>query len=69
MYSVNTLWVNTFAIMYLSMSGLKCEREESIDHANANYRIHSIRCRGYYLFHLAILCGVHSRAATIQKRR
>ena len=32
------------------------------------YRICSIRCRGYYLFHLANLCGVHSRVVTIQER-
>ena len=29
------------------------------------YRIHSIRRRGYYLFHRPSLCGVYSRAAFI----
>ena len=33
------------------------------------YRICSIRRRGYYLFHCAILCGVYTRAATIRERR
>ena len=33
------------------------------------YRIWSIRCRGYYLFHHAILCGFYSRAATNRERR
>ena len=33
------------------------------------YRIRSIRRRGYYLFHHAILCGFYSRAATIRERR
>ena len=32
------------------------------------YRIRSIRCRGYYLFHHAILCGFYFRAATIRER-
>ena len=36
---------------------------------NTNYRIRSIRRRGYYLFHHAILCGFYSRAATIRERR
>ena len=31
-----------------------------------NYRICSIRRRGYYLFHHAILCGFYSRAAFIK---
>ena len=33
------------------------------------YRICSIRRRGYYLFHCAILCGFYSRAATNRERR
>ena len=32
-------------------------------------RICSIRRRGYYLFHHAILCGSYSRAATNRERR
>ena len=35
---------------------------------NAIYRNCLIGWRGYYLFHLAILCGVHSRTATIRER-
>ena len=34
-----------------------------------NYRICSIRRRGYYLFHHVILCGFYSRAATNRERR
>ena len=30
------------------------------------YRIGSIRRRGYYLFHRAILCGFYSRAVFIE---
>ena len=33
------------------------------------YRICSIRRRGYYLFHRAILCSFYSRAATNPERR
>ena len=29
------------------------------------YHIHSIRHRGYYLFHCPILCGIYSRVAFI----
>ena len=33
------------------------------------YHIHSIRRRGYYLFHRPSLCGVDLRVATIQEWR
>jgi len=33
------------------------------------YCICVIRCRGYYLFHHAILCGFYSRAATNREQR
>ena len=33
------------------------------------YHIRLIRCRGYSLFHCAILHGYYSRAATIRERR
>ena len=36
---------------------------------NVYSRICSIRRRGYYLFHHAILCGFYSRAATIREWR
>ena len=41
----------------------------SIINLHYNYRIRSIRRRGYYLFHRPSLCGVYSRAATIRERR
>ena len=36
---------------------------------NGVYWIRSIKYRSYYLFHRPSLCGVYSRAATIQERR
>ena len=41
----------------------------SLTGRRSNYRIRSIRRRGYYLFRRAILCGYNSRAATIRERR
>ena len=36
--------------------------------ATENYRIHSIRHRGYCFFHHAILCGFYLRVTTILER-
>ena len=35
----------------------------------SRYCIHSIRRRGYYLFHRPVLCGIYSRVATNQEQR
>ena len=66
-----TSWIWKFRITRLEITVESHFSEVDLRKSSAKneYRICSIRRRGYYLFHHVILCGFYSRAATNRERR